>query len=289
MKRGQKKIHPLTIFNYVILGIVSLGSLLPLVHVVSQSLSSTAAINSGKVLLFPVEFTLVNYDYVLQEASLWRAFGISVFITVVGTLINLIMTSTLAYPLSRPEYRGRKLVLVMVLVTLIFQAPLIPTYLLVRELHLIDTLWALMLPGAISAFNLFVMRSFFISIPSEIIESARMDGSNEARTLWQIIVPLSKPAMATMGIFYAVTHWNNYSNALYFINKRALYPLQVKLRELIITDDASISSSAENVLSMSPEGIKMAVIIIATLPIVMVYPFLQKYFIKGMLIGSIKS
>lgn len=275
--------------NYIFLTILGLSMLLPILHVLAQSLSSNEAINAGKVFFWPVDFTTTNYKAVVGETLIWRSFAISVYITVVGTLINLAMTASLAYPLSRSEYIYRKPVLLMVLVTLIFSAPLIPNYLLVKELGLLDSLWALMLPGAISAFNLFVMRSFFMGLPSELIDASRIDGCGEMRILWNIVLPLSKPVMATLGIFYAVAHWNSYANALYFINDRLSYPLQVRLREFIITDSSSITAPAEDLLVSSPEGIKMAIVIVATVPIMLIYPFLQKHFMKGMLIGSVKS
>jgi putative aldouronate transport system permease protein len=274
---------------YVILIVLGFSMILPIIHVAAQSFSSNAAINAGKVIFWPVEFTTLNFRAVLGEISIWRSFAISAYVTIVGTVINLAATALLAYPLSRQEYIYRKSVLILVLITLIFQAPLIPNYLLVRALGMMDTLWALMIPGAISAFNLFVMRSFFMALPAELIDSGRMDGCGELRILWNIILPLSKPAMATLGIFYAVAHWNSYASALYFINDRMLYPLQVRLREFIITDSSSISAPADDLLISSPEGIKMAVIVVATIPIMLVYPFLQKHFVKGMLIGSIKS
>jgi len=225
----------------------------------------------------------------MGESLMWRSFAVSVYITAVGTLINLAMTASLAYPLSRAEYIYRKPVLLLVLITLIFSAPLIPNYLLIKELGMLDSLWALMIPGAISAFNLFVMRSFFMGLPTELIDASRIDGCGEMRILWSIILPLSKPVMATLGIFYAVAHWNSYASALYYINDRLQYPLQVRLREFIITDSSSISAPAEDLLVSSPEGIKMAVVMVATIPIMLIYPFLQKHFMKGMLIGSVKS
>ncbi|GIP36178.1 carbohydrate ABC transporter permease [Paenibacillus sp. J2TS4] len=277
-------------FNYILLTLIALSMFLPILHVLAQSFSSDLAINSGKVTIFPVDFTFANYQIVVKDMSVWRAFMISVFVTVFGTFFNLAATASLAYPLSRSEYWGRKYVLMMVLLTFIFSAPLIPNYLLIRSLGMLDTLWALIIPGAISAYNLFIMRSFFNNLPNELIDSGRIDGAGEMRILWSIVLPLSKPAMATMGLFYAVSHWNSYSSALYYINNRALYPLQVRLREIVITDTfGEMDSSFENLANMSPEGMKMAVIAVSTLPIMLVYPFLQKYFIKGMLIGSIKS
>lgn len=278
--------------NITVLTLLALSMFLPFVNIIAQSFSSATAIVEGKVTFLPVDFTLLSYKVVLKDAAIWRAFGITVLITVGGTIINLLMTASLAYPLSRQEYLGRKYILLMVLFTIIFSAPLIPTFILIKNLHLMNTLWALMIPGAISAFNFFVMRSFFMSIPTELIDSGRMDGCSEMRILWSIILPLSKPALASLGLFYAITHWNTYMSALYYINNRKLYPLQVKLREMITTDTVNVDSSsslASELLNQSPEGIKMATVILATLPIILIYPFLQRFFIKGMMIGSIKS
>jgi len=278
------------IFNYTFLTLLSLTMFLPFLNVIAQSLSSAGAIDRGEVMFWPVEITTQYYKYVFEDVSIWRAFGISVYITVLGTAINLAATATLAYPLSRQEYVGRRLVLMVILLTMIFSAPLIPQFILMREIGLVNTLWALMIPTAISAFNLFVLRSFFAQLPTELIDSSRIDGCGELRTLWSIVLPLSKPALATVGIFYSVTNWNKYMDALYYINDRAKYPLQVKLRELLITDDLSDTGNlAFEITSQSVQGVQMAVILVATIPIIMIYPFLQRFFIKGMLIGSIKS
>ncbi|WP_309122651.1 carbohydrate ABC transporter permease [Paenibacillus sp.] len=280
-----------TIFNYIFLTVATLSMFLPLLNVIAQSFSSPFAIDRGDVLFWPVEFTTIYYQYVFQDASIWRAFGISVFITVVGTFINLAATSSLAYPLSRDEFVGRKQLLLLIVFTMIFTAPLIPEFILIRELRLSNTLWALMIPTAISAFNLIVMRSFFMQIPKELIDSGRIDGAGELRMAWSIVLPLSKPVMATVGIFYSVMNWNTYKNALYYINDRALYPLQIKLREMLITDDIVDTGNDlfSNLATASPQGVQMTVIIVATVPIVMIYPFLQRYFVKGMMVGSIKS
>lgn len=287
-ERGRGKIFDW--FNYTFLTLIGCLMVFPLLHVLAKSFSSSKAINAGSVKLFPVGWTLTNYQIILGDSSIWRAFGVSVFITVVGTFINLLLTASLAYPLSRPEYSMRKVVLIFILITMIFQAPLIPNYMVIKNLNLLNSLWALIIPGAISAYNLFIMRSFFVALPSELIDSARIDGASEMRTMWSIILPLSKPAMATMGLFYAVSHWNSYSSALYYINNRMLYPLQLRLREIILSNDLGQAGSLlEGANEVSPAGVQMAVIIVSVVPIIVVYPFLQKYFIKGMLIGSIKS
>jgi len=280
-----------TIFNYILLSIITLTMFLPLLNVFAQTFSSPFAIDRGAVMFWPVEFTTIYYQYVFQDASIWRAFGISVYITILGTFINIAATASLAYPLSREEYVGRKYVLLMVIFTMIFTAPLIPEFILMREIGLANTLWVLMIPSAISAFNLIVMRSFFAQLPKELIDSGRIDGAGELRMIWSIVLPLSKPVMATVGIFYSVSNWNTYKNALYYINNRALYPLQIKLREMLVTDDLIDTGNDlfSSLATASPQGVQMTVIVVATLPIVAIYPFLQRYFVKGMLIGSVKS
>jgi len=280
------------IFNMSFLLLICLITLLPLIHVLAQSLSSSTAIDQGKVNFLPVDFTIDNFKYVFQDKSIWRAYGVTIFITVFGTLFNLLATATMAYPLSREELVGRKFFLLMGLFTMIFSAPLIPTFLVVQSLGLLDTIWALIFPTAISAFNMFVMRSFFMNIPSELIDASRIDGLGEIRILFQVVLPLSKPALATLGIFYAVAHWNSYFQALIYIDNRNLYPLQIKLREMSV--DASVilndpTSSFYTMLSSSPEGIKMAAIVAATIPVICIYPFLQKHFIKGFMLGSLKD
>ncbi|TDF96575.1 carbohydrate ABC transporter permease [Paenibacillus piri] len=289
LSAGQQTFN---VFNITFLTVLGLIMFLPFLNVLAQSLSDSEAVVTGKVFFLPVDFTWINYQYVFSDASIWRSFGVTVYITVVGTIINLIATASLAYPVSRQEYVGRKYVVFFVLITMVFSAPLIPNFILMKSLNLTNSLWALLIPGAISAFNFFVMRAFFMQIPPEIIDSGRIDGCTELRMIWNIVLPLSKPVMASLGIFYAVNHWNTYMAALYYVNKPTLWPLQVKLRQLIMADDINIDPSASQFSSLihsNPEGIKMATIIIATVPIVLIYPFLQKHFVKGMMIGSVKS
>lgn len=279
-------------FNILFMCLLGLAMFLPFLNVIAQSFSSSEAVTSGKVTFWPVDVTTINYRYVFSDASIWRAFAVSVFITVAGTLINLVATATLAYPVSREEYVGRKLIMLMVLITMIFSAPLIPNFLLMKNLHLMNTPWAMILPGAISAFNFFVMHSFFKQLPAEVIDSARIDGCGEVRILMKMVVPLSKPVMASLGIFYAVGHWNAYMNALYYIDQPKWWPLQVLLKKMFETDDLSIDPGASQFSELaftSPEGIKMATIVIATLPIILLYPFLQKHFVKGLTLGAVKS
>jgi putative aldouronate transport system permease protein len=280
------------VFNITFLALISLIMFLPFLNVLAESFSNSQAIINGKVAFLPVDFTLINYRYVFSDISIWKAFAVSVSVTVVGTFVNLLATASLAYPISRQEYVGRNVISMLVLITIVFSAPLIPNFILMKNLHLVNNPLVLILPGAINAFYFFVMRSFFDQLPAELIDSARIDGCGEMRIISSMVLPLSKPVFASLGIFFAVTHWNAYSAALYYINKPQWWPLQMKLKKLFEADDISIdtgSSVFSSLAHSSPEGIKMAVIMVATLPILMVYPFLQRHFVKGLLVGSLKS
>ncbi|WP_324604025.1 carbohydrate ABC transporter permease [Pontibacillus marinus] len=243
----------------------------------------------GRVSLWPVEFTFDNYRAVLFDKNIWRSFGVTVYITVMGTFLNLFFTSLMAYGLSKSNLKGRKIIIIMVLFTMIFSAPLIPSYLVVKSLGMLNTLWALMIPGLISAFNLIIMISFFQNIPQDLFDCAKIDGCGEYRTLWSIVIPLSMPSLSTIGLFYAVAHWNGYFQALLFIRDQSLFPLQVKLRQLIVESDAEQMIQTAALTVQSIEGIKMASIIFATVPILVIYPFIQKHFMKGAMLGSIKG
>jgi len=276
-------------FNYTFLTVLAVSMLLPFLHILAGSFSSGNAILQGKVTIFPAEFTWVNYKVVLNDIAIWKSFGVTVFITVVGTALNLFFTSLMAYGLSKKDLKGRSLIVLFVLFTMIFQAPMIPSYLVVKNLFMLDTLWALMIPGLISAFNLFIMISFFQGIPDNLTDAAKIDGCGEYRTLWKVVLPLSLPSLTTIGLFYAVGHWNSYAGALMYIRNTDLYPLQLRLRKLIVESDAEGMLQAANVTLQSIEGIKMATIIVATIPILIIYPLIQKHFVKGSMLGSIKG
>ncbi|WP_246079737.1 carbohydrate ABC transporter permease [Paenibacillus piri] len=275
--------------NYLFLTMTSLAMLLPFLHIFAGSLSSGSAISKGMVSIVPVEWTLINYEAVLQNAAIWKSFGVTVVLTVGGTLFNLLFTSLMAYGLSKNELKGRSVILMLIVFTMIFQVPLIPGYLLVKALGMLNSLWALIIPGTISAFNLIIMISFFRGIPEGLVEAARIDGCGEYRTWWSIVLPLSLPSLSTIGLFYAVGHWNGYFNAIMFIRDPGLFPLQVKLRQLLVDSDAEALMQSVNVTLQSMEGIKMATIMVATIPILLVYPLIQKHFIKGAMLGSVKG
>lgn len=276
-------------FNYVFLAVVGLLMLVPFLHILAGSFSSGTALAQGRVSVLPAEFTLVNYAAVLKNASIWQSFGVTVFITVVGTTLNLLFTSLMAYGLVRPDLKGRTFIILLVLFTMIFQVPMIPGYLLVKSLGMLNTLWSLLIPGLISAFNLFIMISFFRSIPDGLTDAAKIDGCDEYRTWWSIVLPLSLPSISTIGLFYAVGHWNGYFSAIMYLRTPSLFPLQVKLRQLLVESDTESMMQASSLTLQSIEGIRMASIMVATLPILLVYPLIQKHFAKGAMLGSVKG
>lgn len=286
MTKGQRAF---SVFNYSFLIALGFTMLFPFLHVFAGSFSSGQAISQAKVTIFPVSFTLANFQAVLGNTGIWRSFAVTLFVTVVGTFVNLFLTALMAYGLSRKELKGRSLIILLVLFTMIFQAPMIPSFLLVKSIGMLDTLWSLIIPSAISAFNLIIMISFFQNIPQALLDSAKIDGCGEYQTLWKIVLPLSMASLSTIGLFYAVGHWNGYFQAVMYITDSTLYPLQLKLRQLIVENQAEQMMQSASLTLQSLEGIKMATIVIASAPILFVYPFVQRHFIKGSMLGSIKG
>lgn len=280
------------VINIIVLSLACLAVVIPLLHVVAGSFSSTNALIHSKVTLWPVEFNADNYELVLQNKTFWRAFGITIFVVVVGTTLNMLLTIFTAYPLSKHYLAGRKGFMLYVIFTMIFSAPMIPTYLVVRNLELLNTVWALIIPAALSAFNLMLCITFFRSLPEELFEAARVDGMSEYGIVTKIALPLSMPINVTLLLFYSVSHWNNYYSPLLYISDAKLKPLQLFLYNLLAEFDTSDSKSVVNNIAnfdISPQGLQMATIVVATLPIIIVYPFMQKHFIKGAMLGSLKE
>lgn len=275
--------------NFAFLTLCGLVMLLPFLHIVASSFSSGHALITGQVNLLPVEFNLENYKAVLNNRPIWKSVGVTVMVTVTGTALNLLFTALMAYGLSKSDLRGRKAIMLMILFSMIFQAPIVPTYLLVKALGMLNTVWSLLIPGLISAFNLIIMISFFRAFPEGLVESAKIDGCGEYRTFWRIVLPLSMPSLATIGLFYAVSHWNSYMAALMYVRNPNLQPLQILLRRLIIESDAEQMLRSAVVTIQSLEGIKAASILVATVPILIVYPLIQKHFVKGSMLGSVKG
>ncbi|WP_409344330.1 carbohydrate ABC transporter permease [Paenibacillus sp. MBLB4367] len=274
-------------FSYTILAVVGLAAVIPLLYVLSVSLTPFAVVlKEGGYVLFPKELTFNAYKKLIGTSTIPRSLGVTVYITVVGTAINLILTTLVAYPLSRKQLPGRNGFLLMVVLTLLFSGGIIPTYLVVKATGLIDSLWALILPTAVSSFNVLIMKSFFEQLPEELFESARIDGAREFGILFRLTVPLSLPVMITVGLFYAVGHWNSFFAAIMYVTDRSLYPLQVVVREILMLSQQPLENAEDQVPTVT---MQMAAVMFASLPIIVVYPFLQKHFTKGMLLGSIKG
>ena len=283
-------------FNLVIyasMAIITVFMLIPILHIVSSSFSNPEMVASGKVYLWPGELTFRSYTAVLENRFVWTGFGNTLLYTSLGTAINLTMTTLAAYPLSRTDLRGGRWILLLLIFTMYFQGGMIPTYILVKKLGFINTIWAMVLPGAISTFNLIVMRTYFVqSIPKELQEAAFIDGSGNTLFLLRIVLPLSKPILAVIALYYAVYHWNDFFQALIYLSDKNRYPLQMVLRELLIQlkiDDFTTLDSGFTERMFEAEGIKYAMIVISSLPMMILYPFIQKSFVKGALIGSIKG
>ncbi len=283
----RKRISTFDFLNYSFLSILGTLMIFPLLHVFAGSLSSEYAIASGKVSIFPVEFNLDSYKYILSDFSLWRSLFVTIYITVVGTFFALLTTTLLAYPLSKPRVKARRWILLAIVFVMIFGVPTIPFFLTVRNTGLLDSLNSLIIPSLVNPFNLLVLKTFFENVPAEMEESAKIDGANDLQVLYHIFVPLALPALATIALFYAVEKWNGYYHALMFISDNGLYPLQVKANMMF--SDEEQSGFIEGIGYLNREGIKYAVIIFAVVPILMVYPFLQKFFAKGVMIGGVKG
>ncbi|WP_248930677.1 carbohydrate ABC transporter permease [Paenibacillus hamazuiensis] len=277
--------------NYSALLLVSIIMFIPFLYIVSVSFAAPEEVVKGGLLLFPTHFTLGAYKYIFSTDTMVRSILVSIYITVFGTFINLLLTSLTAYPLAKGYLRGRRTFLIMVLITMLFSGGMIPTYFVVKAFGMIDTYWSLMIPGAISAFNLIVLKNFFQQIPDGLEDSAKIDGCHDIGILFRIVIPLSMPAMATFGLFYAVGHWNAFFNAIMYINDSQKFPVQVILRQIIILSQDQIGDTAsqQDPTDYLPQTIRMASIVIATIPIALVYPFLQKHFAKGVLLGSVKG
>lgn len=286
---------PGTVFdtaNYIILTLFALAAVLPFIYVISGSFATDAELTKRTVFLIPETFTLAAYEFIFSTNTIMKAIGVSMFVTIIGTVVNLFFTVTMAYPLARRSLMGRNTVLNLVIFSMLFGGGMIPTYLVIRELGLLDTYGALILPGAISAFNLIIVKNFFQELPPGLEEAARIDGCTELGLLWRIVLPLSKPVLATFTLFYAVGHWNDFFSSLLYINTPEKWPLQVLLRQIVLLSQSAagdLNSMDPNFVKPPDQSIKMAVIVVGTIPILMVYPFLQKHFAKGVLIGSIKG
>ncbi|WP_168120293.1 carbohydrate ABC transporter permease [Paenibacillus sp. HB172176] len=292
----MNSIRVFRVYDAVIVAIIAIAAILclvPFMHLISISLSSNNAVTSGKVGLLPVELDLESYRFVFQDESLFRSLGFTVVLTAVYTLIAMALTIFAAYPLTKRGLKGRNLFMFLIVFTMFFGGGMIPDYILVKELGLLNTMWALVFPGMLSAFNLIILKTFFSSIPEGLEESAQLDGCTPIGVLFRIILPLSMPVLATLSLFYAVGRWNGFMDSLMYITKSELYPLQLILYQMVMNSQLTELTMMEggNVLDAlpEPESLKAATIMFATLPIIIVYPWLQKYFVSGIMIGAVKG
>ena len=278
---------------YVVLGAITLTVLYPLVYVVSASISSPAAVSSGKVWLWPVDISLHGYQVALFNAQILTGYANSLYYSVVGGLISVTATVLIAYPLSRRGLFGRDALMLFVTFTMVFSGGLIPTYMVVKNLGLIDTRWALLIPSAISAYQVIISRTFFqMNIPQELVEAAELDGCSDVRFLWSVVLPLSKPILAVLFLMYAVSQWNAYFDALLYLKTASLQPLQLVLRSILIMNTSTtMTMDAQTMIERQQlaDLLKYVLIVVGSLPVLILYPFVQRYFVKGMLIGSIKG
>lgn len=267
--------------------------LLPLIFVVSASFSDPDLVLKGKVFLLPKGLTIMPYKLVFQNPDIWLGYRNTLFYTFGGTFINICMTVLAAYPLSRKDMKGRRALTLVILFTMYFNGGLIPTYLLVRDLKMDNTIWAMLIPVAISTYNLIVCKSFFeSSIPSEIYESALLDGCSNARMLVSIVLPLSKAILAVLVLYYGVEHWNSFFNALVYLRNKQLYPLQIFLRDILLqgqTEQMGSNDVGMGEKIRMAEAIKYSVIIVSSVPMLILYPFVQKYFVQGVMVGAVKG
>lgn len=283
------------VVNGFMLAVVLIIVLYPLWFVAMASISDPMAVLNGKVWLWPQGLTLVGYEKVFANKDILQGYGNTLLYTVLGTAINLVMTVLAAYPLSRRDLYGRNSVMAFLVFTMFFSGGMIPTYLLVKDLGMINTIWAMVIPNAVSVWNIIIMRTFFQqSLPHEIQEAAQIDGCSNIKILFKIVLPLSTPILAVMVLFYAVGHWNAFFNALVYLTERDKFPLQIILREILIQGQTAqmMDIGAQEGMAkklMEAESIKYAVVIAANLPVLVLYPFLQRYFVKGIFIGSLKG
>lgn len=276
--------------NFTLLALITLITVLPFVHVVAGSFTTSAEIAANKFVLIPKVWSLEAYKFIFSTDTIFRAMGVSIGVTLIGTLFSMFITALMAYGLSRRDLDGRNVFNFLVVFTMLFHGGMIPTFLVVKELGLIDSYAALILPSAISAFNMIILKNFFQNIPEGLEESAKIDGCNDFGILFRIVLPLSLPAIATISLFYAVTYWNTYMTAILYLDNSAKWPIQVLLRQIVVLASGMDYSSSLDATNPPPDQtIKMAVIVVATLPILMVYPFLQKHFAKGAMLGSMKG
>lgn len=290
-KLTKKKITLGVALNYILLALLTFVCLYPFLNVLAYSFSGYNAVLAKEVTFYPIGFTLDAYKQILGRTTIWTAMKTTVIVTLLGTALSLLLTTFAAYALSISDLPGRKVLTGMILFTMYFGGGMIPTFLVVKNVGLYDSLGALFIPQAVSVFNFIVMRTFFRELPESLQDAARIDGASYMQVLVKIILPLSLPIIATIGLFYAVGYWNSYFEALIYIQDVDKYTLQLRLRSLLFGNELTSANSADNVVGamVLPQSLKMAIVTVSTVPILIVYPWLQKYFVKGVMLGSVKG
>ncbi|MEU4294448.1 carbohydrate ABC transporter permease [Kribbella sp. NPDC026596] len=278
---------------YLLLAVFFAVVLLPLLYIVASSFSSAEAVSSGRVLFWPVEFTLRGYEAVFQNPQIVQGYLNSLFYTVVGTIVSVIMTIAIAYPMSRRTLVGRNVVMTLILFTMLFTGGLIPTYLVVQSAGLLDTRWALIIPQAIGVWQVIIARTYFrTAIPDELVEAAQLDGCGDLRFLWSVVIPLAKPMIAVVALMYAIMQWNSYFDALIYLKNPDLFPLQLVLRNILIlntTGGGAVDASVVLQRQQLADLLKYSLIVVASVPVLLIYPFVARYFTKGIMIGAVKG
>lgn len=274
--------------NICILLTLALITFYPFWDCLVVSFSSLKSYLSTSIHLWPSEWSFDGYSYMLKEITLWTSYANSLFVTVLGTLINMIITTMAAYVLSKKDLKGQRPIMFLAVFTMMFSGGIIPTYIVVKDLHLMNSLWSMIIPSAINTYNLIIMRNFFMELPLELEEAAMLDGCTEVGVLFRIMLPISKPALTTVALFYAVDHWNDFFSAIMYINSKEAWPLQLFLRSMLFQSDAAYSSGGESLFLLG-QPMKMAAVMLAIIPIMCAYPFFQKYFTAGMTAGAVKG
>lgn len=285
----KKAINWGTVINYLLLTILVVICFYPFLNVVAYSFSSNRAVLSGTVTFFPIEMQLDAYKEIVHRGQIWTAMRVTMVVTMLGTAIGLILTVFAAYALSKDKLKGRRWISGMILFTMYFNGGIIPTFLVIKNLGMYDQLTSLYIPSAVNVFNFIVMRTFFREIPNSLEEAAYLDGATDVQILFKIVLPLSMPIIATIGLFYAVYYWNDYFNALIYIQSPEKYTLQLRLRSLLFAGELGAAGNEGLAQQVMAESLKMACIVVGTVPILAVYPWLQKYFVKGVMLGSVKG
>ena len=288
----KRKISLFDVILYLVFGLIALITIYPFYNVLIVSLANTLASATYSPYLYPHVFDLTGYKTIMSDTYFYRSLGTTLFVTIVGTTLNMVFSVTAAYVLSRKRLIGRKFFLSAILFTMLFSGGMIPGYLLIKNMHLIDNRWSLILPGLISAYNVIIMRSFFSTIPESLEESARLDGANDVTIFAKIVLPLSKASIATIALFTAVGYWNDYFSSVLYINTKSRWSLQAVLRYMLTNTNQAMQSAGVTVTAttnVTAATIKAASVVVATVPILCVYPFVQKYFVKGVMIGGVKG